>query len=81
MKYEKCIVSVLYFVVCFVKTLVKYPRNVKYDKCIVDLRAKARTISVTKQIVKTPIQMVWTTTGTVKIVRFHCTDTQKDDIG
>ncbi len=33
-KYEKCIVSDSYFVVCFAK----YPRNAKYEKCIVGLR-------------------------------------------
>ncbi len=33
MKYEKCIVDVSYFVVCFAETLVKYPQNAKYDKC------------------------------------------------
>ncbi len=27
MKYEKCLVSVLYFMVCFAKTLAKYPRR------------------------------------------------------
>ncbi len=41
MKYEKCIVSVLYFVVCFMKTIVKYPRNVKYEKCIAGLTIQA----------------------------------------
>ncbi len=33
-KYEKCIVSVSYFVVCFAKTFVKYPQNAKYETCI-----------------------------------------------
>ncbi len=32
MKYEKCIASVWYFVVCFAKTLAKHQRNTKYDK-------------------------------------------------
>ncbi len=34
-----CVVGVLYFdfVVCFTKTLSKYPQNVKYDKCIASL--------------------------------------------
>ncbi len=34
MKYEKYIVSVSYFVVCFSKTFVKYLGNVKYKKCM-----------------------------------------------
>ncbi len=29
------------FVVCNAKTLAKYPQNVKYDKCIVDLKDHA----------------------------------------
>ncbi len=37
MKYEKCIVSVMYFVVCFAKTFAKYSRNAKYEKCIASL--------------------------------------------
>ncbi len=37
MKYEKCTASVLYFVVCFVKTFAKYPEKVKYGKCIAGL--------------------------------------------
>ncbi len=37
MKYEKCIVGVSYFVVCFVKTLAKYLQNAKYNKCVADL--------------------------------------------
>ncbi len=36
-KCEKCIVSVSYFVVCFVKTFAKYPQNGKYKKCIAGL--------------------------------------------
>ncbi len=32
-KYEKCILSISYFVVCFAKTFTKYLRNVKYRKC------------------------------------------------
>ncbi len=40
MKYEKCIVSVLYFVTCFAKTFVKYLRNVKYEKCLAGFRIK-----------------------------------------
>ncbi len=39
MKYKKCIVSVLYFVVYFAKTF--YPRNVKYNKCITGLKILA----------------------------------------
>ncbi len=31
MKYEKCIVNVSYFVVCFTKTFAKYLRNAKYE--------------------------------------------------
>ncbi len=38
MKCEKCIVSVSYSVVCFVKTFTKYTRNAKYEKCIASLR-------------------------------------------
>ncbi len=38
MKFEKCIVSVSYFVVCFAKTLAKYARNAKYEKCIAGLK-------------------------------------------
>ncbi len=30
-KYEKCIVSVPYFVVCFAKTFTKYLQNAKYE--------------------------------------------------
>ncbi len=37
MKCEKCIVSVSYFIVCFVKTFAKYLRNANYEKCIADL--------------------------------------------
>ncbi len=37
MKYEKCLVSVSYFVVCFAKTHAKYPWHVKYEKCKVGL--------------------------------------------
>ncbi len=32
MKYEKCIVDISYFEMCFAKTLAKYPRNAKYTK-------------------------------------------------
>ncbi len=39
MKYEKCIASVSYFVVCFAKTLAKYPPNVEYNKSIDSLRS------------------------------------------
>ncbi len=38
MKYEKYIVSVSYFVVCFTKTFAKYPQNAKYEKCIAGRR-------------------------------------------
>ncbi len=34
MKYEKCILSVLYFLVCFAKTVTKYTQNAKYDQSI-----------------------------------------------
>ncbi len=37
MKYEKCIVGDLYFVVCFAKTFAKYLQSAKYDKCIASL--------------------------------------------
>ncbi len=33
MKYENNMVSVSYYMVCFAKTLVKYPQNAKYKKC------------------------------------------------
>ncbi len=38
--YEKCTVGVSYFMVCFAKTLAKYLRNAKYDKCIAGLTGK-----------------------------------------
>ncbi len=37
LKWEKCITSVLHFVVCFAKTSRIYPRNAKYEKCIAGL--------------------------------------------
>ncbi len=37
MKYEKRMVSVSYFIVCFTKTFVKQPRIVNYKKCIASL--------------------------------------------
>ncbi len=36
-KYEKHIASFSYVVMCFAKTLVKYPRNTKYNKSLVGL--------------------------------------------
>ncbi len=38
MKCEKCVVSVLYFIVCFAKIFAKYQQNAKYEKCIAALR-------------------------------------------
>ncbi len=37
MIYEKCLVSVLYLVVCIAKTLAKYLQNAKYETCIAGL--------------------------------------------
>ncbi len=38
MKYEKCVVGVSNFMMCFTKSFAKYPQNVKYDECIASLR-------------------------------------------
>ncbi len=35
--WKECILNVSYFVVCFVKTFAKYPRNMKCKKCIASL--------------------------------------------
>ncbi len=40
-KYEKCMASVSYFVVCFAKTVAKYPQNEKYEKYIAGLRGNS----------------------------------------
>ncbi len=40
MKYEKCIASVLYFVVCFAKTFKKYSWNAKYESTQPALRVR-----------------------------------------
>ncbi len=44
MKYEKCVMSVSYFVVCFAKTFVKYPQNVKYEKCTASVTVSSRVM-------------------------------------
>ncbi len=42
MKCEKCMVSVSYFLECIAKTLAKYSRNAKHDKCIADQIEKSK---------------------------------------
>ncbi len=60
LKCEKCIVSVSHFAVCFAKTLAKYLRNAKYEKCIAGHRKEQPQFSQTEfeknqiQIVPTP---------------------------
>ncbi len=46
MKYEKYIVNVSYFMVCFVKIMVKYPQNVKYENCIAGLTTAKKVLCV-----------------------------------
>ncbi len=69
MKYRKYIVNVSYFVVCFVKIFRKYPRNVKYEKCIAGLTsADCGKVTTCKNYCIMKLQCI---TFVCNIVPFH----------